>query len=92
MRDDPFAQLKLQREAWAIFSPQATFTAAPAALLVQFAGIRSADVVLDVACGTGVVAVTAARAGAKIELKIGAQVIFMGPLIVLMLAQIEALA
>jgi SAM-dependent methyltransferase len=68
MAADPFAQLKkVQRESWAMFAPQAIFTVPPAALLVQFAGIRAGDDVLDVACGTGVVAITVARAGASVR-------------------------
>ncbi|MBS0226002.1 MAG: class I SAM-dependent methyltransferase [Proteobacteria bacterium] len=66
MATDPFAQFKAaQREAWALFIPIAASTTPPAACLVEFAGIRSGQSVLDVACGTGVVAVTAARTGAK---------------------------
>jgi Methylase involved in ubiquinone/menaquinone biosynthesis len=38
-----------------------------AARLVSFAGIRSGQTVLDVGCGTGVVAVTAAHRGAKVS-------------------------
>jgi SAM-dependent methyltransferase len=65
---DPFAQLKaVQREAWALFAPQATFTIPPAAALVEYAGVRRGDQVLDVACGTGVVAITAARVGASVR-------------------------
>jgi len=64
---DPFAQFKnTQREGWAHFAPLETFTTAPAAQLVKFAGVQSGQKVLDVACGTGVVAVTAARRGAKV--------------------------
>jgi len=55
-----------QREGWAHFAPMAVTTTVPAARLVRFAGIAPGDRVLDVACGTGVVAVTAARAGATV--------------------------
>lgn len=65
MTNDPFSQFKAgQREAWALFSPIATFTTPPAASLVEYAGVCQGDAVLDVACGTGVVAVTAALRGA----------------------------
>jgi ubiquinone/menaquinone biosynthesis C-methylase UbiE len=37
-----------------------------AARLVRFAGVQSGDHVLDVACGTGVVAITAAIRGARV--------------------------
>lgn len=66
--DDPFAQLKAaQREGWSLFSPLATFTTPAAALLVSFAGVKAGQRVLDVACGTGVVAVTAAQTGAQVS-------------------------
>jgi SAM-dependent methyltransferase len=55
-----------QRQGWAHFAPLQVFTTEPAAQLVRYAGIRSGDRVLDVACGTGVVAVTAARRGARV--------------------------
>ncbi|MEQ1439108.1 class I SAM-dependent methyltransferase [Fontimonas sp. SYSU GA230001] len=68
MANDPFAQFKaMQREGWALFSPLATFTTPPAAALVEFAGVSAGQNVLDVACGTGVVAVTAARRGATVS-------------------------
>lgn len=68
MSKDPFAQFKAaQREAWALFSPLAAFTTPPAAALVEFAGVRRHDRVLDVACGTGVVTITAARRGASAQ-------------------------
>lgn len=68
MTQDPFAELKKrQREMWSSFAPTAMFTTPPAAQLVQFAGIRPGERVLDVATGTGVVAITAARAGATVS-------------------------
>lgn len=51
---------------WASFAPTATFTTPVAAHLVRFAQIMPGEAVLDVGTGTGVVAVTAARAGAKV--------------------------
>ena len=56
-----------QRKAWAGFAPIEQFTATVAPDLVRFAGVRSGASVLDVACGTGVVALTAARAGARVQ-------------------------
>lgn len=56
-----------QRAGWAHFGPLQTFTTIPAAGLVKFAGITRGQRVLDVACGTGPVAVTAARAGAVVS-------------------------
>src|SRR4249920_247983 len=55
-----------QRAGWAHFGPLAMFTTAPAARLVRFAGVKPGQRVLDVGCGTGVAAVTAARAGARV--------------------------
>jgi len=55
-----------QREAWSHFAPLQVQTMEPAAQLVKWAQIQSGQRVLDVACGTGVVAVTAARRGADV--------------------------
>jgi SAM-dependent methyltransferase len=65
---DPFTDFKRrQRETWPSFTPTAMFTTPVAAQLVKFAGISSGEDVLDVATGTGVVAITAARAGARVN-------------------------
>lgn len=68
MSNDPFAQLKaIQREGWSLFAPLEAVTTATAAELVRHARIRAGQFVLDVGCGTGVVALTAARAGAEVR-------------------------
>jgi SAM-dependent methyltransferase len=64
---DDFSEFKaMQRKAWALFAGLEMFTTPPAAKLVAFARLHSGQRVLDVASGTGVVAVTAARAGARV--------------------------
>lgn len=55
-----------QRAVWAHFAPLQLHTTEPAARLVKWARIGAGQRVLDVACGTGVVSVTAARAGAQV--------------------------
>lgn len=64
---DPFSEFKqLQKQRWASFAPFEALTTPVAARLVRHAGVTAGQRVLDVACGTGVVAVTAARAGAHV--------------------------
>lgn len=64
---DSFAQFKQnQKAAWAHFAPLEAVTTPTAARLVEVARVQPGQRVLDVACGTGVVAVTAARGGAVV--------------------------
>lgn len=64
---DPIAKMKeAAREGWSTFTPFETMTGSVAPILVKFAGINEGDCVLDVACGTGVVALCMARVGAEV--------------------------
>lgn len=68
MANDPFAQLKaVQREGWSLFAPLEAVTTIPAADLVRHARVQAQQALLDVGCGTGVAALTAARAGARVQ-------------------------
>jgi SAM-dependent methyltransferase len=68
MSEDAIAKFKeAQRQGWKHFAPLDAFTTPPAALLVKFANVRAGQNVVDVACGTGVVAITAARIGARVR-------------------------
>ena len=64
---DSFDSFKAaQKQGWAHFAPLEAITTPCAARLVKWAGVRSGRRVLDAACGTGVVSVTAARLGAQV--------------------------
>jgi ubiquinone/menaquinone biosynthesis C-methylase UbiE len=64
---DPFESFKAtQKLAWAHFAPLEVLTTTVAANLVKHARVQAGQGVLDVCCGTGVVAVTAARRGAVV--------------------------
>jgi len=65
---DGLAQFKeAQKEGWKNFAPLEAVTTPAAARLVRFAGISPGMRILDVGCGTGVVAITAARLGARVD-------------------------
>jgi SAM-dependent methyltransferase len=67
MSTDPIAKFKeAQRQGWKHFAPLEGLTTPVAAHLVKFAGVHKGHRVLDVGCGTGVVAITAARLGGKV--------------------------
>ena len=64
---DALAQFKENQKAtWSTFSLLENMTGTAAPRLVRFAGITAGSEVLDVACGTGVVGLGAARLGAKV--------------------------
>jgi SAM-dependent methyltransferase len=64
---DAIGQLKeMAKQMWSGFASLEMMTASVAPRLVKRAGISRGDRVLDVACGTGVVALTAARLGAVV--------------------------
>lgn len=64
---DAFDKFKeMQKQGWAHFAPLEANTMQAAAKLVKFSGISKGQNLLDVACGTGVAAIPAARLGAKV--------------------------
>src|SRR5438876_8553981 len=68
MSDEAIAKFKeAQRQGWKHFAPLEGLTTPAAARLVKWANVRAGQNVLDVGCGTGVVAITAARTGARVH-------------------------
>jgi SAM-dependent methyltransferase len=68
MFNDPFVAFKeIQKQSWGLFAPLEAVTTMCAATLVNFSCMKSSDRVLDVGCGTGVVAITASRMGAMVS-------------------------
>ncbi|MPZ19453.1 MAG: methyltransferase domain-containing protein [Luteitalea sp.] len=64
---DALTQFKeAQKQSWVHFTALEALTTPAAAVLVKRAQVAAGRRVLDVACGTGVVAVTAARLGAHV--------------------------
>lgn len=68
MTNDEFSAFKeMQKQSWGLFAPMEVNTTFCAASLVKFSQVKANHSVLDVGCGTGVVAITAARMGAKVS-------------------------
>ena len=55
------------KKMWSTFAAFETVTALAAPELIKFSGVHGGDRLLDVGCGTGVVALTAAQVGAKVS-------------------------
>src|SRR5580693_3279354 len=67
MKNDLLVAFKeIQKQSWGLFAPLEVVTTMCAASLINFSRVKSNDSVLDVGCGTGVVAITAARLGATV--------------------------
>jgi SAM-dependent methyltransferase len=67
MSTDPFAEFKSrQRQGWKHFVPLEVNTTPVAGHLARFAGVQPGQLLLDVATGTGVLAITARLLGARV--------------------------
>jgi ubiquinone/menaquinone biosynthesis C-methylase UbiE len=68
MSEEAIAKFKeAQKQGWKHFAPLEAMTTPTAARLVKFANVRPGQKILDAGCGTGVVAITAARIGARVR-------------------------
>ncbi len=68
MSEEDIAKFKeAQRQGWKHFAPLEALTTPAAARLVKFADVRAGQNLLDVGCGTGVAAITAARVGTRVR-------------------------
>jgi SAM-dependent methyltransferase len=66
MNEEALRRFKEQaRKNWGVFAPLEIYTVGPAANLVAFTRVGGGERVLDVGCGTGAVAIAAARRGAQ---------------------------
>ena len=65
--DEIYKLKEKAKEGWSSFAPFEALTSTAAPKLVRFAEINENAKILDVACGTGVVGLTAARLGAKVK-------------------------
>lgn len=65
MAHDPFAEFKArQKPGWALFTAFEMFSTPVGAATVRAAGVKPGQAALDIGTGTGIAAITAARAGA----------------------------
>ncbi|WP_225316840.1 class I SAM-dependent methyltransferase [Legionella longbeachae] len=67
MSDELINYKAKQKTSWGLFTPLELLTTLVAPKLIQFSGIKAHAHILDVGCGTGVTAVTAARMGARVS-------------------------
>lgn len=67
MSDELKNYKEIQKASWGLFAPLELLTTLVAPKLIQFSGIKPHAHILDVGCGTGVTAITAARIGAKVS-------------------------
>lgn len=67
MSDELINYKAIQKASWGLFAPLELSTTLVAPKLIQFSGVKAHTHILDVGCGTGVTAITAARMGARVS-------------------------